>query len=425
MTFLEALRPAESRASIESPLVPLSSPGIIDFLGLTGTKTTAGQNVTADNSLGMMAVWRAVNLIAGTSASLPLHAYRNEDDIRVPASGRGSATKLLRDPHPDLTAFEFWEIAYARLLLWGNSYSQKLYNEGGQLAELWPLDPAKMQAGRASDRTKVYVYDGDTSRPLTDREIFHIPGFGYDGVQGLSVISLAREGIGLAKAAEEYGAKLFGSGSLHSGILTVDRQLTEPQATALKTQWRTKMGGGNKNAHEVAILDNGAKFQQMSMPPEDAQFIESRRFQIAEVARMFGVPPHMLFETDKSTTWGSGIESQGLGFVIYTLRPWLTRVEQRVTKLIRPEPVYARYAVEGLLRGDSIARSEFYTKLFNLGVFSTNEIRRLEDLPPVADGDVRYRPLNMGILGQADPTPAAPPSAAVPTTQGVSSDVAT
>lgn len=412
MTILDALRraepAAEQRASIESPLVPLSSSTIVDFLGMGGATTASGQKVTSENSLGIMAVWRAVNLLAGTTASLPLHAYRTEDDIRVPASDRSAASRLLRNPHPDLTSYELWEIAVARILLWGNAYFQKLYDQQGRLAELWPINPASVRAGRANDLTKVYVVDGHEDDPKTDEEIFHIPGFGYNGISGLSVIALARQGLGLTMAAEEYGARLFGSGSLMSGILTVDRQLTEPQATALKGQWKQKMGGGNRNAHEVAILDNGAKFQPMSMPPEDAQFIESRRFQIAEVARMFGVPPHMLFETDRSTSWGTGIEQQGIGFVVYGLRPLLTRIEQRISKLIQPEPVYARFSVEGLLRGDSAARAAFYTSMWNLGAFSTNEIRRFEDQAPVAGGDVRYRPLNMGILGEADPPAATP-----------------
>lgn len=410
MTFLETLSlRAQGTAIPESPLVPLTSATLIDWLGGGAAHTAAGARVTEQNSLGMMAVWRAVNLIAGTCASLPLHAYQQVDDVRVPAGTNTAATKLLANPHPDLTPFELWEIAYARLLLWGNAYFQKLRNQAGQVSELWPINPALVRAGRAKDMTKVYVIDGDEENPLTDDSILHIPGFGYDGVCGVSVIGLARQGIGLAMAAEEYGAKLFGNGSLMSGILTVDRQLTEPQATQLKEQWRVKMGGGNKHAHEVAILDNGAKFQQMSIPPEDAQFIESRRFQIAEVARMFGVPPHMLMETDKSTSWGSGIEQQGLGFVVYTLRPWLTRVEQRLTKLISPATVYAKYSVEGLLRGDSAARAAFYTQMWNVGALSTNDIRRLEDQPPVPDGDVRYRPLNMGVLGQADPAPQPAP----------------
>ena len=411
MTFLDALRgrPVEARASIESPLVPLTSTTLVDMM--TAPASAAGVRVSEQTSLGMSAVWRAVNLLAGTAASLPLHAYQQIDDVRVPASKDQQGTRLLADPHPDLTPMELWETAYAHLLLWGNCYFQKLYNQAGQLSELWPIRPESVRPGRARDHTKVYVVNGDEDNPQTDREIFHIPGFSLDGIMGLSVIQMHRQGLGLALAAEEYGARLFGSGSMMSGILTTPTKLTQDQATRLKEQWAAKHSG-LAHAHEVAVLDNGASFQQMSIPPQDAQFIESRRFQIAEVARMFGVPPHMLMDMERSTSWGTGIEQQGLGFVVYTLRPWLTRVEQRMTRLIRPATVYARYSVEGLLRGDSGARSAFYTSMWNIGAFSTNEIRKLEDQPPVPDGDVRYRPLNMGELGQPDPQAALLPAPA-------------
>ncbi|RKN38459.1 phage portal protein [Micromonospora endolithica] len=400
MTLFNSAR-AVVRASIESPAVPLTSTTLLDWLG--GPKVHAGVAVTEQGSLGMPAVWRAVNLIAGTSASLPLHAYRYDDDVRVKVSSGSQAARLLVAPHPDMTPFELWEQVFAHLLLWGNAYLRILRNRLGQIVELWLIHPGRVRAGRESETgTKVYLIDGDIDAEYTDDKILHIPGFGYDGVCGVSPIRAARQGIGLALAAEEYGARLFGNGSLASGILQTEQRLEPAQADALKARWRAKVGGLDK-AHEVAVLDSGIKFQQMSIPPEDAQFIESRKFQIDEVARMFGIPPHMLMQTEKSTSWGTGIEQQVLGFVKFTLRPWLTRVEQRVTKLLTPQSVYARYSLEGLLRGDSAQRAAFYTQMWNLGAYSTNDIRRLEDMPPVDGGDVRYRPLNMGELGQPDP----------------------
>lgn len=406
MTFLDALLgKAETRSSIESPLVPLTSSTLLDWM--TGPQSHAGVHVNEQSSLGMPAVWRAVNLIAGTVASLPLHAYQYSNDVRVPVADTQSSAKLLANPHPDLTPFEFWETMMAHLLLWGNSYAQILRNPLGQADELWPIHPARVKVGRAKDMTKVYVINGDEQNPRSDDTILHIPGFGYDGVTGVSPIHLARQGIGLALAAEEYGARLFGSGSLASGILQVDRQLTQDQAEALKARWKSKVGGLERS-HEVAVLDNGAKFQQLSIPPQDAQFIESRRFQISEVARIFGVPPHMLMDTDKSTSWGTGIEQQGIGFVVYTLRPWLTRVEQRMTRLLRPGTVYAKYSVEGLLRGDTAARYTSYATARQWGWMSINEIRKLEDLAPVANGDGMIQPLNMAPIDQPATTPAVP-----------------
>ncbi len=394
-------------SDIESPAVPITSTTILDSLNMP--MAYAGLSVHEQNALGMTAVWRATNLIAGTAASLPLHAYRQVGPTRMPVGPTSTSAKLLDQPHPDLTPFELWEIVYGHLLLWGNAYLRVLRDGLGQIRELWPIHPSRIKAGRESETgTKVYLLDGDVDMEMTDRQILHIPGFGYDGVTGVSPIRLARQGIGLALAAEEYGARLFGSGSLASGILQTEQRLEQPQADALKARWKAR-ASGIANAHDVVVLDAGAKFQQLSIPPEDAQFIETRRFQIAEVARLFGVPPHMLMETDKSTSWGTGIEQQAIGFVQYTLRPWLTRVEQRVTQMLRPDPVYARYSVEGLLRGDSAAQAAFYTSMWNLGALSTNEIRALSEQPPVEGGDVRYRPLNMGVLGQSDPAPEPAP----------------
>ena len=406
MTLLRAVR-ATYRNSIENPAVPLTSQSIAEFLG--PGKTSAGVGVNETNSLQMSGVYRAVNLIGGTSAGLPLHAFTKIDGSPARVGENSQAAQLLEDPHPDMTPFELWETVYAHLLLWGNAYLRKVRTRLGVIVELWAIHPGRVRSGRASDGTKVYAVDGQ--HVWTDYEVLHIPGFGYDGVCGVSPIRLAREGLGLAMAAEGFGARFFASGSLMSGILQTEQRLTQDQANALKASWQAKVAGLGQ-AHEVAILDAGAKFQQMSVPPGDAQFLESRQFQVTEVARWYGIPPHMLMQTEKSTSWGTGIEQQGLGFVTYTLGPWLRRVEQRLTKMLRPGTVYARYNVQGLLRGDSKAEAEYATAMHGIGVLSTNEIRALKELPPVDGGDVRYRPLNYGVLGQEDPAPkpAAPPA---------------
>lgn len=405
MTALSWLRGVRA-TGLSNPAVPVTSTAILDWLKTSGQ----APEVTEESSLGMSSVWRAVNLIAGTSASLPLHAFKSEGPARVQQTS-GAAADLLANPHPDMTPFELWELGFGSVLTWGNAAYLKLWDQRNQLRELWWINPAHIKYGRASDGTKVYTVKG-FDRGLSDREVLHIPGFGYDGVKGASVISLNRQGLGLAMAAEEYGSRLFASGSLATGILSTEQTLDQEEADALKARWKAG-GTGMASAHDVRVLGSGATFQQLSIPPEDAQFIETRRFQIEEVARIFGVPPHMLGETAKSTSWGSGLEEQNLGFLIYTLRPWLTRFEQRISQALRPGPVYARYSVEGLLRGNSTARAEFYRRLWELGVFSTNDIRALEELPPVEGGDVRYRPLNMGVLGEADPAadPASDPAA--------------
>lgn len=391
------------RASIENPAVPISSASILDFLGIK--PNASGVVVTEKTSLGMPAVWSAVNLIAGTCASLPLHAYRKGDESRrILVSGQSA--DLLENPHPDLVSYDFWEIVHAHRLLWGNAYILKLRNQLGVVVELWPIHPSRVKVGRETDTgQKVYAVDGGEDRGgltyVGDRHILHLPAFGYDGITGLSPIRIAAQGIGLALAAEEYGAKLFGSGSLASGILQTEQRLKPEQADRLHARWKQK-AAGIVGAHDVIVLDSGTKFQQLTIPPEDAQFLESRNFQVREIARMFGVPPHMLMDVEGSTSWGTGIAEQTLGFVIFTLRRWLIRTEQSLTRMLRPDTVYAKYSLEGLLRGAPRERAEFYTKMWNLGAFSTNEIRVFEDMAPVEGGDVRYRPLNMGLLGGGD-----------------------
>lgn len=398
MTLLRSLLP---RNSIENPSMPLTSTVLADWLG--GPQVHSGVSVTETSSLGMPAVYRAVTLISGVSASLPLHPYRRGDQSRQPLT-TGQAAELLDDPHPDLTPYELWETVYCHLCLWGNAYLRKLRDRLGRVRELWPLHPSQVRCGRDSTTAmKVYAVTNENGEvePHTDETILHIPGFGHDGVCGVSPIRAARQGIGLGLAAEEYGARLFGSGSLASGILQTEQRLDQPQADALKERWRAKAAGLSK-AHEVVVLDSGAKFQQLTIPPEDAQFIESRRFQITEIGRMFGAPPFLMMETEKSTSWGTGLEQQVIGWVKFDLRRYYMRVEQRMSRLLRPGNVYARYSVEGLLRGDSAARAAFYRQMWELGVFSTNDIRELEDRSRVEGGDQRYRPLNMGALGTVE-----------------------
>jgi len=386
-------------ASIESPQVSISSAEVGLLFG--GETVSAGVQVTEEKALGLPAVFRAVNVVAGTIASLPIHAFRDSTTgARTPVASSHPAAKLLATPHPDMTQFELWETVLTHMILWGNAYLWLRRDALGRVVELWPIHPSRMRAGRTSDLKKVYKLDGGDVE-LDDTRILHLPAFGYDGVCGVSPVRLAREGLGLAIAAEQYGAKLFGSGSLATGILQTDQRLTPDQADALQVRWRAKRSGLN-SAHETIVLDAGAKWTQLSIPPGDAQFLESRSFQVSEIARMFGVPPHMLMDTEKVTSWGTGIEQQSIGFVVYTLRTWIIRIEQRLSRILSPQPVYAHITVEGLLRGDSAQRAAFYKQMFDMGAYNTDEIRALEEMGPVPGGDVRYRPLNMGVLGTTD-----------------------
>lgn len=389
--------------SIENPLVPISASNIAEYID-GGPSNVTGVRVTEKTAMRFGAVYRAVSLLSGLGGALPLHAYRV-------GSYERRNVRILDNPHPDMTDFEFWRILYVYRALWGNSYAQKIRNNAGQIVELWPLPSSQVKVGRvqSSDSNpsgKVFKLGGD-DRQFTNYDIFHVPGMGYDGITGCSPIRLASTSIGLGLAAEEYGARLWSQGSLLGGVLQTEQRLTQPDADRLKTNWRAKMAGLNK-AHEVAILDSGAKFQPVTMPNNDAQFLESRDFQVSEVSRWFGVPPFLLNQTDKSTSWGTGLEQQATGFVKFDLHPtWLKPTEARVTKELTGSGLYAKYKMEGLLRGDTAARAAFYNIMRQVGAYSANDIRALEDEPPVEGGDVYLQPMNMEPLG-TQPTADAP-----------------
>jgi len=412
VTFLGSVLDARMMANpLENPQLPLTSTALLDFLGIE--KSWSGKHVNEVSAMGLSGVWRAVQVSAGVEAALPFHAFKQVNDQRVPASSITSG--VLDDPHPDMTAFELWNTVKVHRKLWGNAYLRKLRSSPGfPVDELWPIHPSRMKVGRESETgRKVYSIDGGREEYVGDDVILHIPGMGFDGICGVSPVRAARQSLGLAMAAEEYGAKLFGSGSLATGILQTEQRLTQDQADALAQRWKAKRSGLG-SAHETIILDRGAKFEQLTIPPEDAQFLESRMFQISEICRWFSMPPFLMFQTEKSTSWGTGLEQQLLGWVTIDLTRDLVAFEQRITKGLGLKTFgeYAKYSLEGLLRGDSSARGAFYKTLWEMGVFSTNEIRALEDRGPVEGGDVRYRPLNMGQLGEFTTTsaPAEPPA---------------
>ncbi|MEV7240450.1 phage portal protein [Streptomyces sp. NPDC093248] len=395
------------RRSVENPAVPLTSTTLAGLLG--GAPVEAGVQVTETDALHMPAVWRAVSVVSNVSASLPLHTYAAGTKDR-------ETVALLEDPHPELTRFELWRLVYVHRLLWGNAYLQKVRNGAGAVVQLWPVRPNRVKVDREAPGPenpggKVFWIqdDNEVRQRRTSREILHLPALGYDGITGCSPVRAAAEGIGLGLAAERAAARLYGSGNMISGVLQTEQRLNKEQADQLKASWRAKYSG-YQTAHDVAVLDAGASFQPVTMPYKDSQFLESRQFQVTEVARMFGVPPFLLMATEKSTSWGTGLEQQAQGFVTWDLAPtWLTPTEQRVTKELLPANQYAKYQLGGLLRGDSAARATFYRAMRDTGAFSADDIRDLEDLTPIggSEGSMHLQPLYMAPLG-SDPTAATP-----------------
>lgn len=406
MSGIFGLFDGRARRGLESPAQPLTSAALSEFLG--GIQSDAGVAVSETTALRASPVWRAVSLIAGVSAALPLHVY---------ADGTRDKQKsdLLRDPHPDLTPVELWRAAYMYRVLWGNTYIQKVRSGSGQIKELWPISSDRVRVDRvkpsdANPAGKVFDVTDDwgVQHVLTRREILHIPGLGYDGLTGCSPVRLAMQGIGLAQAAEKSAARLFGNGNIIGGVLQTEQRLDPDQAARLKERWKAKLSGVS-NSHEIAVLDSGASYRPIAMPNSDAQFLESRQFQVVEIGRMFGVPPFLLMSTEKSTSWGTGLEQQAQGWVTFDLNPtWLTPTEQRVTKELLGTTEYSAYQMGGLLRGDSAARATFYRAMRDVGAFSADDVRALEELPPLPEGkggDVYLQPMYMAPLGS---NPLAP-----------------
>jgi HK97 family phage portal protein len=403
---------SEKRSNpFENPGRPLSDPSLLSMLG--GVPTASGTIVNEQTSLQTVAVFRAVSLLSGLVAGLPLKAYRYKDKSEV-------IPPALKESRYGLTRFETWETVMVHLLLWGNAYLRKERNGFGAITGLTPVFPGRVQVkmvmqddGHPDGKIFEIRNPQGVPAPFTSFEILHIPGLGYDGIQGLSPISVARQSLGIYTAAEQTAARLFGNGTLMSGILSTDQSLDQVQADALKQRWRDKMAGIG-HSHDIAVLDSGTTFTPISIPPDDAQFLESRRWQTVEIARWFGIPPHLLGDVEKSTSWGTGIEQQNIGFVAYTLRPWLNRIEQRVTReVVEPATQYAEFLIDGLLRGDTAERYAAYSTGIQWGFITRNEARVKENLVPLDGLDEPLTPLNMS-KGDEE-TPLAPGSTSAPT----------
>lgn len=394
MTILRTL--LAERRSVENPLLPLTSNALVSVLG--GEATKSGISVNTSTAPGKyIALYRAITLIAGAIAGLAFEAHRIG-----PARERFRSV-LLERPHPEMTRMEVWEWLLCSLLSAGHAFAFKEYDANDRVVVLDPIAPARVKlrkvertidnpAGREFD---ILREDGQR-KTFTRRQILHIPG-----PMGLSPIGVAAQSIGSSLAAEEYTGRLWGSGSLMSGVLQTEQRLDEQQALALKQRWQAKIAG-LAHAHEVAVLDSGAKYQPISFSPADAQLIESKKFGVTEIARLYGIPPHMLAEQEKSTSWGTGIEQQAIGFVVFTLRPWLIRVEQRISDECLPRGVEAHFHTDALTLGDAKTRAEADQIDLANGVKSFNEVRIDRGLPPRDGGDEYMIPLNMRPLSQGD-----------------------
>lgn len=375
--------------------------------------TTSGKPVNEHTAMQMTAVYSCVRILAEAVAGLPLHLYKYTD-----SGGKEKALShplyfLLHDePNPEMSSFVFRETLMTHLLLWGNAYAQIIRNGKGEVIALYPLMPNRMSVDRDSSGALYYTYtkysdEAPTMKGMTvtlrPSDVFHIPGLGFDGLVGYSPIAMAKNAIGMAIACEEYGAKFFANGAAPGGVLEHPGTIKDPQK--VRDSWNAAYQGSS-NSHRVAVLEEGMKYQPIGISPEQAQFLETRKFQINEIARIFRVPPHMVGDLEKSSF--SNIEQQSLEFVKYTLDPWVIRWEQAISRaLLRPDEkklYFAKFNVDGLLRGDYVSRMNGYATARQNGWMSANDIRELENLdriPPELGGDLYLINGNMTKLADA------------------------
>ena len=363
--------------------------------------STSGKTVTERSAMQITAVYSCVRILAEAIAGLPLHLYTyKENGGKEKAIGHPLYLLLHDEPNPEMSSFVFRETLMTHLLLWGNAYAQIIRNGKGEVVALYPLMPNRMTVDRDSSGQLFYSYQMNNSDAPTMKagtvilkpsDVLHIPGLGFDGLVGYSPIAMAKNAIGLAIATEEYGAKFFANGATPGGLLEYPGTVKDPDR--VRESWN-KGFSGSQNAGKVAILEEGMKYTPISIAPEQAQFLETRKFQINEIARIFRVPPHMVGDLEKSSF--SNIEQQSLEFVKYTLDPWVVRWEQSLSRaLFTPEEkkqYFFKFNVEGLLRGDYQSRMNGYATARQNGWMSANDIRELENLDriPAEEGGDLY-----------------------------------
>ena len=350
--------------------------------------TSSGKVVNEKSAMQTTAVYACVRILSETIASLPLHTYQKTDKGKEKAVDHPLYHLLHDEPNPEMTSFVFRETLMGHLLLWGNAYAQVIRDGRGKVMALYPLMPDKMTVHRSEGGELYYSYFKEgTESVLKHWEVLHIPGLGFDGLLGHSPIAMAKNAIGMAIATEEYGANFFNNGANPGGVLEHPGILKDPER--VRKSWNSVYAGSG-NAHKVAVLEEGMSFKPIGIPPEQAQFLQTRKFQLNEIARIFRVPPHMIGDLEKSSF--SNIEQQSLEFVKYTLTPWLSRWEIAMKKsLLSPsekKDYFIKHNVEGLLRGDYKTRMEGYSIGIQNGFLSPNDVRELEDLNTIEHGDV-------------------------------------
>lgn len=376
-----------------------SEKDIINDIWYRGNYTSAGKYITWEDSLKVTAVFSCIRILSESISTLPLHLYK-----RLSGGGKERAYahplySLLHDePNEVMDAVEFFSYMMVCLCMRGNFVSRKVSNYVGEVNELIPISPDRVRVEVDTNALVYIVSTNQGEKRYTANEVFHVKGMSIDGVTGLSPIDYAKESIALAMAAEEHGAKFFANGITPSGILTHPTKLSKEAGERLKAQWNSSYGGSG-NSHSMLVMEEGMKFEPISLTNEQSQFIETRKFQVSDIARWFRVPPHMIGDLERATF--SNIEQQSLEFVTYTLTPWLVRIEKAIKRQLfsqkEKQKFFAEFLVDGLLRGDGLSRAQKLQIERQNGIINANEWREIENRNPIEgeDGEAYITPLNM------------------------------
>lgn len=388
--------------------------------------SVAGVNVDPDSAMKASAVYACVRFIAETIATLPLHMYEvREDGGKNRADDHEIADLISYSPNVSQTAVEFWEMMVGLAVLRGNGYATIEPGRRGMADQLVPVHNDRMKVKRLENgKLKYEIRQADGRyEQYAQEEIFHLRGLSSDGLTGVSPITLARDSVGLALATESHGARLFSQGASPGGVLEHPGKLGDEAYKNLRSSWQER-NSGLENAHKTTILEEGMSWKQVGMTNEDSQFLETRKFQISEIARWFRVPPHIIGDLERSTN--NNIEHQGIEVVVYTIRPWVVRIEQLVRKslILEPKKYFAAFVLDGLLRGDAKTRAEAFQIMRQNGSLNADEWRSYENMNPIEDGSgqVYLQMSNMVPLGTepvdqvalAEANAKAAPPAAVP-----------
>ena len=372
-------------------------------------RSESGEMITVEVALTVSAVLAAFTILSEDLSSIPLILYQRKAKGKDRAWG-SPYYRLMHDrPNAEHTSMIFRELMEGHLLGWGNFYGQLCWNSAGDVTDIWPLRPDRMFVERLNGQ-RIYRYstaDGKLRNFLSD-SILHIPAFGFNGLTGLSRIAMARNSIGLAKSAEKFGSKFYENDARPGVAYKTDKKLSETAYNHLQESLVDDHAGAD-NSHKPMILEEGLTIQEIGIPPEDAQYLETRRFQVSEIARIFRVPPHMIGDVSGSTSWGSGIDSMEQGYVNHTLRPWAIRIEQCLDQQLLLEKdrgtQYFEHLFDALLRGDIATRYAAYASAIGSGWMNPNEARTRENMNPYDGGDEFTRPLNMRSATTPAPSP--------------------